>query len=108
MKEHRLPKEFTEKWTAALRSGSYKQTESQLYDGDNGFCCLGVACVVAGHLKNKLTGYGFPADVFQRLKIPKSLHTDEEDLAHLLSTMNDAGKSFEQIADWIDKNVELY
>lgn len=31
------------KWTAALRSGRYKQTTDSLQDG-HGYCCLGVAC----------------------------------------------------------------
>lgn len=31
------------KLVAALRSGEYKQTQNQLYNGD-GYCCLGVAC----------------------------------------------------------------
>ena len=40
------------KWVAALRSGEFKQTREQLgrieADGSESFCCLGVACVVAG------------------------------------------------------------
>jgi hypothetical protein len=31
------------KWVKALRSGKYNQTQSVLHDND-GFCCLGVAC----------------------------------------------------------------
>jgi hypothetical protein len=37
--------ENTKKWVEALRSGKYKQTEHVLQD-TNGYCCLGVACVV--------------------------------------------------------------
>lgn len=36
-----------EDWVTALRSGKYEQTEETLYDGV-GFCCLGVACDIAG------------------------------------------------------------
>jgi len=38
-------------WIAALRSGEFKQGEHRLESIDNGnssYCCLGVACVVAG------------------------------------------------------------
>lgn len=34
-------------WVAALRSGKYKQTIGNLRD-TRGFCCLGVACDIAG------------------------------------------------------------
>jgi len=37
-------------WTAALRSGDYKQGRGQLRDmkpGYEAFCCLGVACAIA-------------------------------------------------------------
>ena len=33
-------------WAEALESGEYEQTKSVLED-EEGFCCLGVACVVA-------------------------------------------------------------
>lgn len=36
-----------EAWMSALKSGEYKQSHRVLYDG-NGYCCLGVLCVVAG------------------------------------------------------------
>lgn len=34
------------KWTAALRSGDYKQGANYLHAGGNSYCCLGVACEV--------------------------------------------------------------
>ena len=36
-------KKQVEKWSAALRSGEYKQTYGTLQDSE-GYCCLGVAC----------------------------------------------------------------
>jgi hypothetical protein len=33
-------------WVAALRSGEYLQIKNALTD-DGGYCCLGIACVVA-------------------------------------------------------------
>lgn len=36
-------------WVAALRGGQYQQGTGRLRDGDDKFCCLGVACdVVSG------------------------------------------------------------
>lgn len=42
-----LNPEFKAKWVAALESGEYSQTRSKLHN-NSGYCCLGVACVVAG------------------------------------------------------------
>lgn len=38
---------FKAKWTAALESGEYSQVSSSLCR-NGGYCCLGVACKVAG------------------------------------------------------------
>lgn len=49
MKRYRLPKEFTEKWLKALRSGKYEQGTFKLYkEEDNSYCCLGVAGNICG------------------------------------------------------------
>jgi hypothetical protein len=36
--------EFKAQWLEALRSGKYKQGDSNLRGFDDAFCCLGVAC----------------------------------------------------------------
>ena len=36
---------FVHAWLAALRSGNFSQSKHKLQDS-NGYCCLGVACVV--------------------------------------------------------------
>lgn len=59
MKQFKLPKEFAEKWVAALRSGEYTQGKGILqqfinsdWDGEEpsketcSYCCLGVAGVI--------------------------------------------------------------
>lgn len=112
-KKFRLPKEFAEKWIAALRSGEYKQGEGSLFDGDS-YCCLGVGCVVSG-MRPKTIEMG---SIIQRKyrKPPKEIRGDSEEnrlVAHLID-MNDGNNSdgthytFPQIADWIEQNVELY
>lgn len=35
-------------WLEALRSGNYKQTKGKLRSRNKAFCCLGVACELAG------------------------------------------------------------
>ncbi len=108
--KYRLPKEFAEKWTAALRSGKYEQTNEELYDG-NGFCCLGVACVIAGHQKWRLKGHPWPSKAIKSVRVPDEIKTYDGSysLVAKLADLNDNnGYSFNQIADWIDENVEKY
>ena len=103
-----LPKEFAEKWIAALRSGEYKQGLFKLYrDSSKTFCCLGVACAVEGININNIIGELFIRKGISE-KIPKILCGDTlYGLPATLSDMNDTGKSFEEIADWIEQNVKF-
>lgn len=72
------------KWTAALRSGEYKQTRCTLKN-DEGYCCLGVLNEVLG-LPQSYIGLPLMVGNWERL-----------------ARMNDEqGKSFAQIADVID------
>ena len=48
---------------AALRSGEYQQGRGRLYDGiEGGYCCYGVACVLAGAEKQFRDGRFFFGD----------------------------------------------
>jgi hypothetical protein len=127
--EERLWKRFKEKWIAALRSGEYKQGQRRLCyqrKGGDEFCCLGVAAnilVLDGYgkwlLKHKAALYdggngSFPAAAYltgtapdwvkRRLKSVKGrVGTEIEDR---LVCMNDGrGKTFAEIADWIEANL---
>lgn len=40
-------RQHRQEWLSALRSGQYGQTVGRLFDGDNSYCCLGVACDLA-------------------------------------------------------------
>ncbi len=113
--ETKLPPVFKKKWLEALRSGKYKQATGQL-EKEGEYCCLGVACKIAGYSDNKMGDMGklfkshFP-------RIPQVL--DDRNTVHLKSIdgfsvnasqqlvdLNDSGgKSFKQIADWIEKNL---
>lgn len=113
-KEYRLPKDFAEKWLKALRSGKYKQCDGKLYkEEESGFCCLGVACEFSGVNPYEIDGVGWIYDyvaVKSENKIPDELVGSDFNnrLVCVLSEMNDSGRSFAEIADWIEENVELY
>ena len=107
-----LPVKFKEKWVAALRSGKYKQDKDQgLLETDDGkFCCLGVACKVAGIGNNEKNDYLLSQSWVEDTKnfkikgVPKVLKEDGE-LPTRLAEMNDEGKSFKFIATWIEENL---
>ena len=101
-----MNKELKAKWIAALRSGEYPQTRQALRD-DQGFCCLGVLCEVAGIPRfERDCGYDFgdphqgeEAMLFGDLadQIP-----NQDKLAKL---NDDEGASFAVIADWIEQHI---
>lgn len=107
-----LNPEFKAKWIAALRSGNYKQTKYVLKSDDR-YCCLGVACEVAG-LKDGGTTKGSSSFVGpngddNHLIMPYSaahaLRLDDGD-QKILGRMNDSEDStFAQIADYIEANL---
>lgn len=123
-KKYRLPKEFGEKWLKALRSDEYKQVSGTLYNAaTQGYCCLGVACRIEyplHYLKNSkgdsfgLTinkGTGSDDLKYELHKIPEELKGNSHDnkLVGELTEMNDNDeKSFKDIANWIEENVEFY
>lgn len=117
-KDVRLPKKFKEKWISALRSGEFEQnTDGYLQDEENRYCCLGVACKVANPKLNIeglcLIDIGnFEGDKLKKVKVPSILKgsctSSEEDfnpVVETLTTMNDNGKSFKVIANYIEKNL---
>lgn len=102
MKKYTLPKEFGEKWIAALRSGEYKQdTENSTLRHDGCYCVVGVAAI-ANNLEFKNDNRAVLNDGTDIIKfIGKFLFRE-------LYNLNDHDeKSFPEIADWIEQNVEL-
>ena len=88
-----MNKDIKQKWVKALRSGEYKQGSRFLHYEDK-FCCLGVLC----DLMNISGPYAY-RDIYE-------LITKEK--ANMLILMNDGRhSSFNQIADWIDENLEV-
>jgi len=109
----KLPKELKKKWVDALRSGLFTQGNGRLENADGSLCCLGVICKVAhpkiGSLRKFTTIYTEKGSLEKKLRnIPSILKGDENDnaLVEKLVDFNDTkGKSFRQIADWIDRNL---
>lgn len=102
------------KWIAALRSGRYKQTKSVLKNM-LGNCCLGVLCETlrvrkiydvehSRYLFKDKKGY-----LEHSTSLPLNVRTSAgltRPIEDRLAEMNDLDKmSFNQIADWIEKNL---
>lgn len=91
-----LTKEMKENWIAALRSGDYKQGKVRLQQKDR-FCCLGVLC----HLNRIEIGLGHDNEAYDWLAGYISNYN-----INTLWQMNDInGKTFPEIADWIEENL---
>lgn len=112
--------EVKEKWLTALRSGLYRQGHHRLKRGflNPSHCCLGVLCEVAsleGLVTPKQTGLSLHTfvsteggSIFGEFMPPgnvmKWANLDTKDAAHLVE-MNDSGKPFSEIADYIETNL---
>ncbi len=112
-----MDRETRDKWVVALKSGLYKQGESFL-KRDGRYCCLGVLCEVTnppgwdpagGEIKYVESSDGENEEYADDQELPFvtldhfELSTDQ---AGDLMDMNDClGKSFPEIADWIEANI---
>ena len=117
-----MDKEKKKRWVEALRSGGYRQGKSRLCKDDS-YCCLGVACdlfvddywvesgLKAGEYyigERTVTKYPFWRECMSsqmpRAKDLKAIGLTKEQ-AEDLASRNDAGDSFKEIADHIEKNL---
>lgn len=124
-----MPAELKTKWLEALRSGEYKQGRGFLYHpATDSYCCLGVLKEVSdGDLKKTFRsvyreGGCLPtvptSDWYEThgIKGFKSVIPGYWSGEQALTSMNDGlvsvnradSKSFSEIADWIEENVEGY
>lgn len=101
------------KWLAALRSGDYEQGTGCLRVGmTNRHCCLGVACEVVGPGLTLRPSLGVePRDgswgpAFWA-PVSSSELTDTEDEGVLCEAvcMNDGGRTFLEIADYLERHL---
>jgi hypothetical protein len=104
------------KWLEALRSGKYGQCKKKLQD-TYGYCCLGVACVVARSEGVSVVmddGYilggslATQQDVWQWLGLRSGYGVPRFGSGPALTDLNDSGKSFSEIADIIEAHPEEY
>lgn len=102
---------FKSIWLLALRSGNYTQIQDRLRNG-SGMCCLGVACEVYDSTKWKLTGdfFRFSKDTYTltddlNSSLREELGLSREAMDHLIEMNDTHKKSFNEIADWIEKNL---
>ena len=104
------------KWLKALRSGEYDQTIGRLLrrtpEGDK-FCCLGVLCNLyaqehpgTGFRKEDMSFfneiYNLPPEVADWAAL---VYKQVSDSCHLVVMNDDDKKNFNQIANWIEKNL---
>lgn len=95
-----MTKDQKRKWLRALRSEKFLQGQGQLGSPSHGFCCLGVFCVV--------NGIAFVAPDAGMSSGPPALFQAIPNLETrwVLADLNDVqGKSFKQIATYVEKNV---
>lgn len=92
-----LNPEFKQDWLAALRSGEYEQGKAFL--SNNGrFCCLGVAKEICSIEKASDGIELLNVGAAEALGLPYYVQCD-------LSGMNDSGRTFAEIADYIEGNL---
>lgn len=109
-------KNFKLMFIEALTSNKYPQTTECLYD-KGCFDALGLACFIAGFNNDDLEGHQcLPGDVedeeFRKklrfnLTLPQPLKQRHMgSVADKITLLNDNGKSFLEIADWIKENLD--
>jgi hypothetical protein len=103
-----MEKRIKARWLRALRSGKYKQVKKRLRGDKTHYCCLGVLCMLLEPDQwEHSEDYGwdhrgegeFPS---QPVRVMAGL---SEEMARQLAEMNDAGKRFATIANFIEKNA---
>lgn len=104
-----MDREWRDEWIRALRSGEFKQIRDRLRNARNGRCCLGVLCDIRPDVKWHQGGdASVDGDDRNDTMLPFGLGQAvgiKWDIENMLTSMNDEGKSFDEIADWIEANL---
>lgn len=102
----RMDKDIKDQWLRDLRSGEYIQGWGWLVrsapDGTMRYCCLGVLGDREWpdmSLDSEVAGV-IPSRVARPLGLTKGTQYD-------LANMNDQGRTFNEIADWIEENIPV-
>tara|TARA_R110000803_G_scaffold40778_3_gene87792 strand:+ start:2103 stop:2501 length:399 start_codon:yes stop_codon:yes gene_type:complete len=120
-KDYKLPADFKKGWIDSLTSGEYEQIDGAFYEKGCGYCAIGVAIIECLSIdKSFLDGMMTLDQICEKYKIPYAdvkipwgygssdrTIADTIDLEDVIMEMNDGdGYSFNQIAEWIEDNVE--
>lgn len=107
-----MDKDIADKWVDALRSGRYKQTRGRLKARNGAMCCLAVLAVVCGQKfvwdrgLYTLGGTCVGGSLREWSGNPLKTSVGAYSGALSLSAENDGGKTFDEIADIIEKHYE--
>lgn len=104
--------EVKKEWLEALRSGKYQQGNQELRTVEGRFCCLGVLC----DLYSRKFQVPWDERKFQRelsyppMEVRMWAGLEHEDpmipsVNHSLSYLNDDGKTFDEIAKYIEEEL---
>lgn len=109
--------ELKKRWVKALRSGKYRQGHGKLCFNDN-YCCLGVLADIEGALvalddytynikgiiDESIWGCPYPTTSLPPISFLNKVGLSSS-VSYKLADMNDSGKTFNKIADWIEENL---
>lgn len=108
-------------WLDALKSGKYKQTKEVLFSSmEDAYCCLGVACIIAGLLPIRVGDTDYTRFEDQENVLPESIvekmsfrgtggeKRNTLDSSEALYRLNDQGVSFVEIAKIVEADPEQY
>jgi hypothetical protein len=110
---HEMEPDKKARWIEALRGGEYAQDRDALKT-NKGYCCLGVYCDIS---KTGRWEYNSSFDIGVKFRyivglkssmsfLPYPLSQDvDHEAVDMLIQLNDRGKSFGEIADWIEENL---
>lgn len=102
-----MDKKLKARWVKALRSGKYKQCTGKLTDKKGGYCCLGVLQRLVTR-REPPSGWDYSGSEAMPLKmrpLNKKVRGWSDSPHIVLAQMNDGGKNFSEIADYIEKNL---
>lgn len=106
-----MDKDIKAKWVEDLRASGHLRGVGRLCE-DGRYCCLGRLCEVMGVEKRDATARTITykcwpghEDPWSSAVIMGGLAGVSDGAAHRLTNMNDSGKTFSEIADWIEANL---
>lgn len=113
---NKMNPEIKARWIAALRSGEYKQTKSELRSAVDKFCCLGVLCDLHAQAGLGLwDGFRYreegtipPTDVAVWAGLPVVYPNPDvwiDGKCRSVAEHNDQGATFAEIADAIEEQL---